>query len=518
VDVKRDYVRDGDGQFSRVAGAAQSVDNAADKLGLASRIHLELGERLVSSSRLPTSPNSDRTGVAAVISDSNGRHVRIGFVAAGDERRWAGANRGGTVRLDAAGTTRLDAALVDLTGTADAWGESTREFLDEFEDVATRRRQLQGRRDRAGRSVRTEAEDAELEHLTTRAAELGERMDAYEGDAVIASGVIPGGDWGDIAYEVAGNDDSEGGWELQLAVRPPDAEPSWTIYDATAEARFLPAQIRILRQRLAAAREQPKAAHTIAVTSEGSGRMQVKNFRGEIKSLEDEGTVRFVVATLNEVDKDGDVTLSGFFGKQHTVMVPVHDWNHVPIGKGVIFEEGNEAIAEMKLNLDIPAARDWHSALKFDFNNPPALQEYSYGYTVLDGGSEYGDFKGRRVRFLKGRPDGTPGVTVHETSTVLLGAGNGTRTLGVKNAPQRFADEGQAVVAAVRALSDRAADVMAKRLEKGKGLGADSVALLEQVEAELKRLSGLLTAPTPADPEPDELMRIYLRQIARNHR
>lgn len=509
------------GQHIQQDHAQGLVDNAADKLGLAARIQLEPGERLISSSRLPTSGQSDRTGVAAVISDSNGRHMRIGFVAQGDERRWAGANRGGTVRLDAAGVTRLDAALVELSRTGDAWGEDTRAFLDEFEEVSARRRQLQGRRDREGRSVRTEAEDAELEHLTVRAAELGERMDAYEGDAVIASGVIPGGEWGDVAYEVAGNDDSEGGWELQLAVRPPEAPPNWTIYDTDAETRFGPAQIRILRQRLAAAREQGKAAQTTAVTSEGSGRMQVKTFRGEVKSLEDEGTVRFVVATLNEVDKDGDVTLPGFFGKQHMVMVPVHDWNHVPIGKGFVSEEGNEAIAEVKLNLDIPAARDWHSALKFDMANPPALQEYSYGYTVLEGGSEYGDFKGRRVRYLKARPDGTAGVIVHETSPVLLGAGGNTRTLGVKNAPQRFADEGQAVVAAVRAFSERAADVMAKRLEKGKGLGADSAALLEQVEAELKRLSELLTEHPSApstEPASDVLAQLLLRDIARRHR
>lgn len=509
------------GRHNQQDHAQGLVDNAADKLGLAQRIQLQPGERLVSSSRLPTASSSDRTGVAAVISDDTGRHVRIGFVAPGDERRWAGANRGGTVRLDSAGATRLDAALVELSRTADAWGEGARQFLNEFEEVAARRRQLQGRRNREGRSIRTEAEDAELEHLTTRAAELGERMDSYQGDAVIASGVIPGGEWGDIAYEVAGNDDSEGGWELQLAVRPPDARPGWNLYDdATAEARFGPAQIRILRQRLAAAREQGKATHTTAVTSEGSGRMQVKTFRGEVKSL-DEGTVRVAFATLNDVDKDGDVTLPGFFGKQATVMVPVHDWNHVPIGKGVIFEEGDQAIAEVKLNLDIPAARDWHSALKFDMANPPALQEYSYGYTVLDGGSEYGDFKGRRVRYLKARPDGSPGVDVHEVSPVLLGAGNGTRTLGVKNAPLRFADEGQAVVAAVRALSDRAADVMAKRLEKGKGLGADSAALLERVEAELKRLSELLTERPPAPPtEPasDVLAQLVLRDIARRHR
>lgn len=509
------------GRHNQQDHADGRVANAADKLGLAMRIVLGPGERLVSSARLPVNPLSSRTAVLAVTRDDRGPHVRLGFVAEEHARTWAGANRGGTVLLDGAGTTRLDATLVELERSANAWGDDFRALADERDEVNSRRSQLLGMRDRQGRVTRTPEQEAELELLTGRIDELNERWDKTDGDAVIAQGIIPGGDWGDIAYHLAGTDDSDGGWELQLAVRPADAPAGWNFLDDGdgTEARFGPQQIRVLRQRLAATREGKAAATDVTLRG---GRVQFKSFQAGVKEVADEGTVLFVLATLNEIDKDGDVTLPGYFGQQPTVMVPVHDWNHVPIGKGRIFEDGDEAIAEMKLNLDIAAARDWHAALKFDMANPPALQQYSYGYTVLDGGSERGQHKGRSVRFLKARPDGTPGAIVHEVSPVLLGAGNNTRTLGVKSATNRFADEAQAVVAAVRALSERAADVMAKRQEKGpeKGLGTGSTALLQQVEAELKHLSGLLAAQPvrPQEPDTDEIARIVLRDIARRHR
>lgn len=68
-------------------------------------------------------------------------------------------------------------------------------------------------------------------------------------------------------------------------------------------------------------------------------------------------TVRAVVATMGRVDADGDLTVPGFFGQQPVVMVPTHDWNLVPLGKGVLFEDGDRAVAELRMNLAIPAAR-----------------------------------------------------------------------------------------------------------------------------------------------------------------
>lgn len=160
--------------------------------------------------------------------------------------------------------------------------------------------------------------------------------------------------------------------------------------------------------------------------------MERKSFIGAVKAATSGGEGQMVVATLNVVDKDGDVTLPGAFGRQTAVMVPVHDWAHVPIGKGVVFERGNDVLVDFQLNLDIEAARDWHAAIKFDLENPPALQEYSYGYEIKAGGARKGTFAGRTVRFLQPVDDGSPGLTVIEVSPVMRGAGVRTRTLSMK--------------------------------------------------------------------------------------
>jgi len=161
-----------------------------------------------------------------------------------------------------------------------------------------------------------------------------------------------------------------------------------------------------------------------------------KAFTPQFKAADDAGNVEFVVATLNVVDHDKDVTLPGFFGHQDVQVLPAHDRTHVPLGKGVIREEGQEAIASVKFNLDIPAARDWHSAIKFDMEHPPSLQEYSYGFRVRPGGAKSGSFEGQSVNFLQPLEDGTPGGDVFEVSPVLRGAGMGTRTLAVKGLKQ----------------------------------------------------------------------------------
>lgn len=159
--------------------------------------------------------------------------------------------------------------------------------------------------------------------------------------------------------------------------------------------------------------------------------METKSFIGSVKQATADGSGQMVVATLNVVDLDGDVTLPGFFGRQTAVMVPTHDWAHVPIGKGVVYERGNEAIVDFQLNLGIEAARDWHAAIKFDLENPPALQQYSYGFNIKTGGARKGTFEGRPVRFLQPLSDGSPGVTVFEVSPVLRAAGIRTRTLNI---------------------------------------------------------------------------------------
>jgi hypothetical protein len=152
----------------------------------------------------------------------------------------------------------------------------------------------------------------------------------------------------------------------------------------------------------------------------------------EIKELKDSGVIRAVIATLNVIDKDGDVTLPGAFGEQEVVVVPAHDWSHIPIGKGVIREEGNQAIAEIQMNMGIASGQEWFTALKFDLEKGKPLQEWSYGFNIREGGVGDGEMDGRRVRFLRGLTDGRPGLEVHEVSPVLVGAGQNTGTLYAK--------------------------------------------------------------------------------------
>ena len=133
-----------------------------------------------------------------------------------------------------------------------------------------------------------------------------------------------------------------------------------------------------------------------------------------IKELHEDGHGLAVIATLGVVDSDGDVTLPGAFGEQSVKMVPAHDWQHVPLGKADIREEGNEVLAAFRLNLEIGSARDWHSALKNDLANGPPLQEWSYGFSIVE--ASFGEHEGQEVRFLKK-------LKVHEISPVMLGPG-----------------------------------------------------------------------------------------------
>ncbi len=152
---------------------------------------------------------------------------------------------------------------------------------------------------------------------------------------------------------------------------------------------------------------------------------KTKRFR--LKGVDDvEGVVTAVIATLNVKDHDGDVTLPGAFGDQEAPILPTHDWSHVPLGKATISETETDVVARMKFNLELQAGRDWFGALKFDFENGKPLQEYSYGYDILE--AEPGEHDGEDVQFLKS-------LNVLETSPVILGAGVGTRTLEVKSAP-----------------------------------------------------------------------------------
>ncbi len=215
----------------------------------------------------------------------------------------------------------------------------------------------------------------------------------------------------------------------------------------------------------------------------------------EIKDVTDSGLIIVAFATLGVIDKDGDITLPGFFGEQDAIMLPTHNWQHRPLGKGPIKEVGDKAIAEMKVNLDDPEAKNWHSWLKFDMKNGKPLQEYSYGFTIVDGGSSPGgqDASGAKaLRTLRKTPAGDPGCLVHEVSPVVVGAGEGTGTLSVKAAKEgeptglKFCDELEAALSAIDGVVTRAGSLADLRWKEGRGLSAASKERLVKMVDRLK--------------------------------
>jgi len=204
--------------------------------------------------------------------------------------------------------------------------------------------------------------------------------------------------------------------------------------------------------------------------------------RVEVKDA-DRGEVTAVFATLGVKDSDGDVTLPGAFEDGAEVVISAYghtSWQGLlPVGKGTIREVGDEAILSSQFFMDTQAGKDTFTVVK----NLGARGEWSYGFDPVK--YSFGEHDGEQVRFLES-------VKVFEVSPVLLGAGVGTRTLAAKASGLRFGDDVSAVLAEVDRITVRAADVMAMRAEKGKGLSEDSRSLLEQLHSRVKALQTVL--------------------------
>lgn len=130
------------------------------------------------------------------------------------------------------------------------------------------------------------------------------------------------------------------------------------------------------------------------------------------------------------IDKDGDVTLKGAFTEGQAVVVSAYghgSWDgKLPVGKGTIREEGDQAIAELQFFMDTTHGLDTFktvAALSED-----DLQEWSY--SLHDVVAERGKVAGKSVRVLR-----KVGL-VKEVSPTLMGAGVDTHTRSVKQHKQ----------------------------------------------------------------------------------
>lgn len=161
--------------------------------------------------------------------------------------------------------------------------------------------------------------------------------------------------------------------------------------------------------------------------------MNVKNMT--IEAMDEAGKGLARIATLSAVDHDGDTYLPGAFswkaeGHQWCSILPAHDRRATPLGKARVYEEGDAALAELHFNLGVPEAMNWHSAIMFDLAKGMSVQEYSYGFDILD--FDYQQRGNERVRQMKR-------LDVSEVSPVLRGAGIGTGTLRMKSAELKAA-------------------------------------------------------------------------------
>ncbi|MEM6907378.1 MAG: HK97 family phage prohead protease [Pseudomonadota bacterium] len=145
-----------------------------------------------------------------------------------------------------------------------------------------------------------------------------------------------------------------------------------------------------------------------------------------VTEMDEAGKGLALIARLSEIDHDGETYEKGAFswkGDQWCPLLTAHDRWSMPFGKARVYEDGDTAMAELHLNLETQGGKEWHSALKFDLAKGKSVQEWSYGYDVIDA-----DFQVRgddKVRVLKR-------LDVHEVSTVVRGAGRGTGTVSMK--------------------------------------------------------------------------------------
>lgn len=243
------------------------------------------------------------------------------------------------------------------------------------------------------------------------------------------------------------------------------------------------------------------------------------------------GAVVAEIATIGNVDRDGDYTEPGFFGKQITRLM----WNHSslfdfdsralarPLGKGIVSDEGlgigDPVLFAGQFNLEMKDAQEAYKAVKFDLANPPAIQEWSYGYVLRPGGWKYGNVSDYgEVRILQPLPDGTPGAIITEVSPVAtLGAGMNTRTVGVKSADDgmRFDEHTEMVHAAIAVYLERAKSLVDLRARDGRTLAEEKTGRMKTLAADLqeagRELERMLLTPVEPDESGKALMEEFLR-------
>lgn len=160
--------------------------------------------------------------------------------------------------------------------------------------------------------------------------------------------------------------------------------------------------------------------------------MQKKTFRAPIEfKAEGTGEFRATFATLNVVDKDGDLTVPGAFPIGQPVVI--EPWNHgqtLPVGQAAIDADQERAWVEGRFLLETTAGKEHYETVKA----LGPLTEWSYSFWILDAAWEVRDEE--QIRVLKQ-------LDVAGVGPVTRGAGIGTRTDSIKSAGDGSDDTGE---------------------------------------------------------------------------
>lgn len=295
---------------------------------------------------------------------------------------------------------------------------------------------------------------------------------------------------------------------------------------------------------------------------------------------EDLGQVRAVICTYGVVDRDGDVVQKGAIREGTPVILSVYNHSSItgsslPVGKGVIRTYGDEAVLEGQYFMDTEAGRDAFRVVKH--LALAGLGEWSWGFIPTE--MENGEVEGKSVNIIKDASTFEASFVAMgagvNTRTLLAKAAKpkkrddedeeGEDDEEDEESPQaedeespekkpsddepkrkpsdddeeededddeddrpkrkpskkkslKFADEISEVVASVRSLRYRAADVLAMRQKKGKQLSSRSTDALGDLTVELKRLDALLADQSENESQDaDEVARkAYLRILSQD--
>jgi phage head maturation protease len=147
----------------------------------------------------------------------------------------------------------------------------------------------------------------------------------------------------------------------------------------------------------------------------------------EVKDAE-KGEVEAIVATLGVVDKDEDIITTDAIKDGSKVLMSAYGHDAVfgarPAGKGALFITGDKVVFKGRAFLTTTDGRDTFEVLK----EMGSDQEWSFGFRVLGAEVPSDEQRKQGARRILTKLD------CFEVSPVIIGAGVGTRTTGVKAA------------------------------------------------------------------------------------